>query len=140
MSKKLFSKFIVLLLVVGLLFAAAPTMQAQAQTTVSTWDGTYPAEKPTDMPAVSGGVQEVTTAAQFAWLASQTDMFPAGFHPRAGVLDDGIARDCGLTTHQKEPTVLGSIPWACDRSPEAIGVDWLNRLPYKPRKRSRGCV
>jgi hypothetical protein len=36
MSKKLLSKLFVLLLVVGLLFAAAPTGQAQAATTVST--------------------------------------------------------------------------------------------------------
>lgn len=34
MSKKLFSKIFVFLLVVGLLFAAAPTGQAQAQTTL----------------------------------------------------------------------------------------------------------
>ena len=70
MSKNLFTKFFVLLLVVGLLFAVAPTTQAQAQTP-SVWDGTYPAAKPADMPAASGGIQEVTTAAQFAWLASQ---------------------------------------------------------------------
>ena len=77
MSKKLFSKVFILLLVVGLLFAVAPTKQAQAQT-VSTWDGIYPTSAPGDLPAVVGGVQEVNTAAQFAWLASQTDMFPAG--------------------------------------------------------------
>lgn len=77
MSKKLFSKVFILLLVVGLLFAAAPTGQAQAAT-VSTWDGTYPTSAPGDLPAVSGGVQEVTTAAQFAWLASQTNMFAGG--------------------------------------------------------------
>lgn len=78
MSKNLFTKFFVLLLVVGLLFAAAPTMQAQAQTTVSTWDGTYPAERPIGMVAPDAGVQLVNTAKEFAWLASQTDMFPAG--------------------------------------------------------------
>lgn len=74
---KKFSKLFILLLVVGLLFAVAPTAQAQAQT-VSTWDGIYPTSAPGDLPAVVGGVQEVNTAAQFAWLASQTDMFPAG--------------------------------------------------------------
>lgn len=46
MSKKLFSKFIVLLLVVGLLFAVAPTKQAQAQTpttlNVADWSETAP--------------------------------------------------------------------------------------------------
>lgn len=77
MSKKLFGKFFILLLVVGLLFAAAPTKQAQAQGP-SVWDGNYPTDKPLDMPAVVGGVQEVTTAAQFAWLASQTTMFETG--------------------------------------------------------------
>ncbi len=39
MSKNLFTKFFVLLLVVGLLFAAAPTMQAQAATEVTTEAG-----------------------------------------------------------------------------------------------------
>ena len=77
MTKNSFIKILGVLLVVGLLFAVAPTKQAQAAT-VSTWDGTYPTSAPGDLPAVSGGVQEVTTAAQFAWLASQTDMFPAG--------------------------------------------------------------
>jgi hypothetical protein len=46
MSKKLFSKFIVLLLVVGLLFAVAPTKQAQAATpitlNVAQWSTTVP--------------------------------------------------------------------------------------------------
>ena len=78
MSKNLFTKFFVLLLVVGLLFAAAPTMQAQAQTTVSTWDGTYPAERPIGMVAPDAGVQLVNTAEEFAWLASQTNMFVGG--------------------------------------------------------------
>lgn len=77
MSKKLFGKVFIFLLVVGLLFAVAPAKQALAQT-VSTWDGTYPTEKPLDMPAVVDGVQEVTTAAQFAWLSKQTTMFPSG--------------------------------------------------------------
>jgi hypothetical protein len=77
MCTKKFLKVFGLLLVVGLLFAATQTVQAQAPT-ASVWDGTYPVDKPLDMPAVVDGVQEVTTAAQFAWLASQTDMFPAG--------------------------------------------------------------
>lgn len=76
MSKKLFSKIFVLLLVVGLLFAAAPK-QAQAQT-VSTWDGTYPGTKPAEMLDPVDGVQEVHTAAEFAWLANQTTMFEPG--------------------------------------------------------------
>ena len=78
MSKNLFSKFFVLLLVVGLLFVVAPTTQAMAQTTVSTWDGTYPAERPIGMVAPDAGVQLVNTAKEFAWLASQTNMFVGG--------------------------------------------------------------
>ncbi|MEL7636784.1 MAG: right-handed parallel beta-helix repeat-containing protein [Anaerolineaceae bacterium] len=89
MSKKLFGKFFVFLLVVGLLFAVAPK-QAQAQT-VSTWDGTYPAVKPLDMPAVVGGVQEVTTAAQFAWLASQPTMFETGVNTVKLMVDIDLA-------------------------------------------------
>ena len=77
MSKKLFGKVFIFLLVVGLLFAAAPTGQALAQSP-SVWDGTYPGTKPAGMLDPVGGVQEVHTAAEFAWLASQTDMFPAG--------------------------------------------------------------
>lgn len=77
MSKKLFGKFFILLLVVGLLFAAAPTGQAFAQTP-SVWDGIYPAAKPAGMLDPASGVQEVWTAEEFAWLASQTNMFQNG--------------------------------------------------------------
>ena len=77
MSKKLFGKFFIFLLVVGLLFAVAPTRQAQAQTP-SVWDGIYPGTKPAGMLDPVGGVQEVHTAAEFAWLASQTNMFQNG--------------------------------------------------------------
>ena len=77
MSKKLFGKFFIILLVVGLLFAAAPTKQALAQSP-SVWDGTYPGTKPAGMLAPVGGVQEVWTAEEFAWLAKQTNMFQNG--------------------------------------------------------------
>lgn len=77
MSKKLFTKLFVFLLVVGLLFAVAPTKQALAQSP-SVWDGTYPAAKPAGMLDPATGVQEVHTAEEFAWLASQPNMFTSG--------------------------------------------------------------
>ena len=72
--KQLFGHWLIVLLVVGLFFAATPARHASAQP-VSVWDGSYPALKPTDMPAVVDGVQEVNSAAQFAWLASRPTMF-----------------------------------------------------------------
>ncbi len=97
MSKKLFSKIFVLLLVVGLLFAVAPTRQVEAQVT-STWDGNYPTEKPVDMLPAIDGVQRIYTAAEFAWLASQADMFPAG------VTTVKLMVDIDLANHPWKPS------------------------------------
>ena len=77
MSKKLFGKFFIILLVMGLLFVAVTPKQAQAQTP-SVWDGVYPAARPTGMADPVAGVQLVNTAEEFAWLASQPNMFTSG--------------------------------------------------------------
>ena len=72
--KQLFIHLFIVLLIGGLFFAAGPIRHAFAQG-ASVWDGSYPTEKPADMPAVVDRVQEVNSAAQFAWLASRPTMF-----------------------------------------------------------------
>jgi hypothetical protein len=46
----------------------------------SPWNGVYPTSAPATLVAPESGVQEIYTAEEFAWILSQTDMFPTGVH------------------------------------------------------------
>lgn len=118
MSKKLFGKIFILLLVVGLLFAVAPTKQAQAQTADTSW---YTGEGPYTISTadqLAGLAQLVNGGNNFAGktislsnnidLAAYTNWTPIGgtlaFN---GVFDGGGHTISNLTVNRPNEDAVG---------------------------------